>query len=127
MRRDFQLQSLSLQTRLQQKFWSQERNKLVQESQQLKQSLLLLSLKLRWFLKQWRLGKKLEGDAQDILEVRRSQGLKPILYSCYNNFIVMFFSPLEPPQYNFWVQGTKSLIVIPGGNDHRVKHVPYCL
>ena len=66
-------------------------------------------------------------DAQDILEVRRSQGLKPILYSCYNNFIVMFFSPLEPPQYNFWVQGTKSLIVIPGGNDHRVKHVPYCL
>ncbi|XP_076133305.1 microtubule cross-linking factor 2 isoform X2 [Alosa pseudoharengus] len=69
VRRDFQLQSLSLQTRLQQKFWSQERNRLVQEAQQLKQSLLLLSLKLRWFLKQWRLGKKLEGDAKDILEV----------------------------------------------------------
>ncbi|XP_031421937.1 protein SOGA1 isoform X2 [Clupea harengus] len=75
VRRDFQLQSLSLQTRLQQKFWSQERNKLVQESQQLKQSLLLLSLKLRWFLKQWRLGKKLEGDAQDILEVNNVKDL----------------------------------------------------
>ncbi|KAL2104302.1 hypothetical protein ACEWY4_001170 [Coilia grayii] len=75
VRRDFQLQSLSLQTRLQQKFWSQERNKLVQESQQLKQSLLLLSLKLRWFLKQWRLGKKLEGDAKDILEVNNVKDL----------------------------------------------------
>lgn len=75
VRRDFQLQSLSLQTRLQQKFWSQERNKLVQEGQQLKQSLLLLSLKLRWFLKQWRLGKKLEGDAKDILEVNNVKDL----------------------------------------------------
>ncbi|KAG9332521.1 hypothetical protein JZ751_014619 [Albula glossodonta] len=69
VRRDFQLQSLSLQTRLQQKFWSQERNLMVQESQQLKQSLLLLSLKLRWFLKQWRMGKKLDGEGKDILEV----------------------------------------------------------
>ncbi|RXN02404.1 SOGA1 isoform X1 [Labeo rohita] len=51
LRRDFQLQSLSLQTRLQQKLWSQERNLLVQESQQLKESLLLISLKLRWLLK----------------------------------------------------------------------------
>ncbi|KAL4655459.1 protein SOGA1 isoform X4 [Arapaima gigas] len=69
LRRDFQLQSLSLQTRLQQKFWSQERNLMVQESQQLKQSLLLFSLKLRWFLKQWRLGRKLEAEGKDILEV----------------------------------------------------------
>ncbi|XP_063064311.1 microtubule cross-linking factor 2 isoform X2 [Engraulis encrasicolus] len=75
VRRDFQLQSLSLQSRLQQKFWSQERNQLVQESQQLKQSLVLLSLKLRWFLKQWRLGKKLEGDAKDILEVNNVKDL----------------------------------------------------
>ncbi|CAB1336300.1 unnamed protein product, partial [Coregonus sp. 'balchen'] len=67
-RRDFQLQSLSLQTRLQQKFWSQERNLMLQESQQLKQTLLLLSLKLRCFLKQWRMGRKLDTEAKDVLE-----------------------------------------------------------
>ncbi|XP_035237596.1 protein SOGA1 isoform X3 [Anguilla anguilla] len=79
VRRDFQLQSLSLQTRLQQKFWSQERNLMVQESQQLKQSLLLLSLKLRWFLKQWRLGKKLDGEGKDILEVTSVKDLYLLL------------------------------------------------
>ncbi|XP_051516181.1 protein SOGA1-like isoform X2 [Myxocyprinus asiaticus] len=73
--RDFQLQSLSLQTRLQQKLWSQERNLLVQESQQLKDSLLLISLKLRWLLKQWRLGKKLEIEGKDILEVNSVKDL----------------------------------------------------
>ncbi|MGH0140358.1 UNVERIFIED_CONTAM: hypothetical protein FKN15_048108 [Acipenser sinensis] len=67
LRRDFELQSLSLQTRLEQKSWSQERNLMVQESQQLKQGLLLLTLKLKSFLKQWRLGKKL--DNKDFLEV----------------------------------------------------------
>ncbi|MEQ2167726.1 hypothetical protein GOODEAATRI_007032 [Goodea atripinnis] len=51
LRRDFQLQSLGLQARLQQRLWSQERTLLVQESQHLKQALLLLSLKLRCFLK----------------------------------------------------------------------------
>ncbi|KAJ8257346.1 hypothetical protein GJAV_G00184630 [Gymnothorax javanicus] len=79
VRRDFQLQSLSLQTRLQQKFWSQERNLMVQESQQLKQSLLLLSLKLRCFLKQWRLGKKLDGEGKDILEVTSVKDLYLLL------------------------------------------------
>ncbi|XP_048861409.1 protein SOGA1 isoform X6 [Brienomyrus brachyistius] len=79
VRRDFQLQSLSLQTRLQQKFWSQERNLMVQESQQLKQNLLLLSLKLRWLLKQWRLGKKLEGEGKDILEVNNVKDLYLLL------------------------------------------------
>lgn len=42
----------------------------MQESQQLKESLLLISLKLRWLLKQWRLGKKLDTESKDILEVR---------------------------------------------------------
>uniref|UniRef100_A0A8C1DSN0 Microtubule crosslinking factor 2 n=1 Tax=Cyprinus carpio carpio TaxID=630221 RepID=A0A8C1DSN0_CYPCA len=74
LRRDFQLQSLSLQTRLQQKLWSQERNLLVQESQQLKESLLLISLKLRWLLKQWRLGKKLDTESKDILELEGKMG-----------------------------------------------------
>ncbi|XP_041112482.1 protein SOGA1 isoform X2 [Polyodon spathula] len=69
LRRDFELQSLSLQTRLEQKSWSQERNLMVQESQQLKQGLLLLTLKLKCFLKQWRLGKKLDNERPDFLEV----------------------------------------------------------
>ncbi|KAK1156120.1 hypothetical protein AOXY_G26232 [Acipenser oxyrinchus oxyrinchus] len=69
LRRDFELQSLSLQTRLEQKSWSQERNLMVQESQQLKQGLLLLTLKLKCFLKQWRLGKKLDNKGPDFLEV----------------------------------------------------------
>ncbi|XP_031660074.1 protein SOGA1 isoform X5 [Oncorhynchus kisutch] len=78
-RRDFQLQSLSLQTRLQQKFWSQERNLMLQESQQLKQTLLLLSLKLRCFLKQWRLGRKLDTEAKDVLEVNSLKDLYLLL------------------------------------------------
>ena len=69
VRRDFQLQSASLQTRLQHKLWSQERSLLLQESLQLKHSLLLLSLKLRCFLKQWRLGRRPQGEARDVLEV----------------------------------------------------------
>lgn len=69
LRRDFQLQSLDLQARLQQKLWNQERTLLVQESQHLKQALLLLSLKLRCFLKQWRLGCKKDAEWKDVLEV----------------------------------------------------------
>lgn len=69
LRRDFQLQSLGLQARLQQRFWSQERTLLVQESQHLKQALVLLSLKLRCFLKQWRLGGRKDTDWKDVLEV----------------------------------------------------------
>uniref|UniRef100_A0A8C1LLV0 Suppressor of glucose, autophagy associated 1 n=1 Tax=Cyprinus carpio TaxID=7962 RepID=A0A8C1LLV0_CYPCA len=79
LRCDFQLQSLSLQTRLQQKLWSQERNLLVQESQQLKESLLIISLKLRWLLKQWRLGKKLDTESKDILEVNSVKDLRILL------------------------------------------------
>ncbi|XP_056155529.1 protein SOGA1 [Lampris incognitus] len=79
VRRDFQLQSLGLQARLQQKFWSQERTLLVQESQHLKQTLLLLSLKLRCFLKQWRLGRKMDDDGKDVLEVNSLKDLYMLL------------------------------------------------
>ncbi|KAK0153236.1 Protein SOGA1 [Merluccius polli] len=69
LRRDFQLQSVGLQARLQHRLWRQERTLLVQESQHLKQSLLLTSVKLRCFLQHWRLGHKLAADGRDILEV----------------------------------------------------------
>uniref|UniRef100_UPI003AB03B4D microtubule cross-linking factor 2 n=1 Tax=Centroberyx gerrardi TaxID=166262 RepID=UPI003AB03B4D len=79
VRRDFQLQSLGLQARLQQRFWSQERSLLVQESQHLKQTLLLLSLKLRCFLKQWRLGRKMDTEGKDVLEVNSLKDLYLLL------------------------------------------------
>lgn len=69
LRREFELQSLSLQRRLEQKFWSQEKNMLVQESQQFKHNFLLLFMKLRWFLKRWRQGKVLPSERDDFLEV----------------------------------------------------------
>ncbi|TSS48082.1 Protein SOGA1 [Bagarius yarrelli] len=75
LQRDFQLQSVSLQTRLQQKLWSQEKNILVQESQQLKQILLLVSLKLRWLLKQWRLGKNFNPEGKDMLQINSIEEL----------------------------------------------------
>ncbi|EPY78305.1 hypothetical protein CB1_001108053 [Camelus ferus] len=68
LRREFELQSLSLQRRLEQKFWSQEKNMLVQESQQFKHNFLLLFMKLRWFLKRWRQGKVLPSEGDDFLE-----------------------------------------------------------
>ncbi|KAM6925325.1 LOW QUALITY PROTEIN: microtubule cross-linking factor 2 [Xenentodon cancila] len=79
LRRDFQLQSLGLQARLQQKVWSQERTLLVQESQHLKQALLLLSLKLRCFLKQWRLGCQKDTEWKDVLEINSLKDLYLLL------------------------------------------------
>ncbi|KAK5863252.1 hypothetical protein PBY51_000297 [Eleginops maclovinus] len=79
LRRDFQLQSLGLQARLQQKLWSQERTLLGQESQHLKQALLLLSLKLRCFLKQWRLGCRKDSEWKDILEMNSLRDLYLLL------------------------------------------------
>ncbi|XP_045050551.2 microtubule cross-linking factor 2 isoform X2 [Desmodus rotundus] len=75
LRREFELQSLSLQRRLEQKFWSQEKNMLVQESQQFKHNFLLLFMKLRWFLKCWRQGKVLPNEGDDFLEVNSMKEL----------------------------------------------------
>ncbi|XP_053102022.1 protein SOGA1 isoform X2 [Hemicordylus capensis] len=75
LRREFELQSLNLQRRLEQKFWSQEKNLLVQESQQFKQNFLLLFMKLKWFLKRWRQGKILQSEGNDFLEVNSMKEL----------------------------------------------------
>lgn len=79
------MQSLGLQARLQQKLWGQERTLLLQESQHLKQTLLLLSLKLRCFLKQWRLGCKKDTEWKDILEVR---GRASVRCCCWRVFLL---------------------------------------
>ncbi|XP_074867691.1 microtubule cross-linking factor 2 [Carettochelys insculpta] len=75
LRRDFELQSLGLQRRLEQKFWSQEKNLLVQEAQQFQQSFLLLFMKLKWFLKRWRQGKILHSEGDGFLEVNSMKEL----------------------------------------------------
>nr|XP_060628355.1 protein SOGA1 [Anolis sagrei ordinatus] len=75
LRREFELQSLNLQRRLEQKFWSQEKNLLVKESQQFKQNFLLLFMKLKWFLKHWRQGKILQNEGNDFLEVNSMKEL----------------------------------------------------
>uniref|UniRef100_A0A8C6ZK54 SOGA1 protein n=1 Tax=Nothoprocta perdicaria TaxID=30464 RepID=A0A8C6ZK54_NOTPE len=75
LRREFELQSLNLQRRLEQKFWSQEKNLLVQESQQFKQNFLLLFMKLKWFLKHWRQGKIVHSEGDDFLEVNSMKEL----------------------------------------------------
>ncbi|XP_018090767.1 protein SOGA1 isoform X2 [Xenopus laevis] len=68
LRREFELQSHGLQRRLEQKFWSQEKNVLLQETHQFKQNFLLLFMKLKWYLQRWRQGKALPRD-EDFLEV----------------------------------------------------------
>uniref|UniRef100_A0A8C6JIU6 SOGA1 protein n=1 Tax=Melopsittacus undulatus TaxID=13146 RepID=A0A8C6JIU6_MELUD len=79
LRREFELQSLNLQRRLEQKFWSQEKNLLVQESQQFRQSFLLLFMKLKWFLKRWRQGKVVHSEGEDFLEVNSMKELYLLL------------------------------------------------
>uniref|UniRef100_U3I2T2 Uncharacterized protein n=1 Tax=Anas platyrhynchos platyrhynchos TaxID=8840 RepID=U3I2T2_ANAPP len=79
LRREFELQSLNLQRRLEQKFWSQEKNLLVQESQQFRQSFLLLFMKLKWFLKRWRQGKIVHSEGDDFLEVNSMKELYLLL------------------------------------------------
>ncbi|NXW46143.1 SOGA1 protein, partial [Nyctiprogne leucopyga] len=79
LRREFELQSLNLQRRLEQKFWSQEKNLLVQESQQFRQSFLLLFMKLKWFLKCWRQGKMVHSEGEDFLEVNSMKELYLLL------------------------------------------------
>ncbi|XP_049672935.1 protein SOGA1 isoform X3 [Accipiter gentilis] len=79
LRREFELQSLNLQRRLEQKFWSQEKNLLVQESQQFRQSFLLLFMKLKWFLKRWRQGKMVHSESENFLEVNSMKELYLLL------------------------------------------------
>uniref|UniRef100_A0A3B3Z6R2 Uncharacterized protein n=1 Tax=Periophthalmus magnuspinnatus TaxID=409849 RepID=A0A3B3Z6R2_9GOBI len=79
VRRDFQLQSVGLQARLHQRLWAQERNLLLQESQHLKHTLLLLSLKLRCLLKQWRIQGGKDAQWKDVLEINSLKDLYLLL------------------------------------------------
>ncbi|XP_051465574.1 microtubule cross-linking factor 1 isoform X10 [Apus apus] len=68
-RKDLEVQSLALQNKLEEKTWSQEKNLMQQELRHFKQDTFLLYVKLKWLLKHWRQGKRMEEEGDDMLEV----------------------------------------------------------
>ncbi|XP_067887373.1 microtubule cross-linking factor 1 isoform X2 [Heterodontus francisci] len=75
LRKDFEVQSLNLQNRLEQKSWSHERALLLQEMRMFKQSTFLFYVKLKWLLKHWRQGRKIEYGGEDIMEFEQIENL----------------------------------------------------
>lgn len=68
-RKDLEVQSLTLQNKLEEKTWNQEKSLLQQELRHFKQDTFLLYVKLKWLLKHWRQGKRMEEEGEDVLEV----------------------------------------------------------
>uniref|UniRef100_A0A4W3IUJ1 Microtubule crosslinking factor 1 n=1 Tax=Callorhinchus milii TaxID=7868 RepID=A0A4W3IUJ1_CALMI len=69
LRKDFEVQSLNLQNRLEQKSWSHERSLLAQEVKMFEHNSILLYVKLQWLLTRWKQGKELDCGGEDRLEV----------------------------------------------------------
>ncbi|XP_072183828.1 microtubule cross-linking factor 1 isoform X5 [Excalfactoria chinensis] len=74
-RKDLEVQSLTLQNKLEEKTWSQEKSLLQQELRHFKQDTFLVYVKLKWLLKHWRQGKRMEDDGEDILEIEHLEAL----------------------------------------------------
>uniref|UniRef100_A0A669P6G3 Microtubule crosslinking factor 1 n=1 Tax=Phasianus colchicus TaxID=9054 RepID=A0A669P6G3_PHACC len=74
-RKDLEVQSLTLQNKLEEKTWSQEKSLLQQELRHFKQDTFLVYVKLKWLLKHWRQGKRMDDDAEDILEIEHLEAL----------------------------------------------------
>ncbi|XP_072780615.1 microtubule cross-linking factor 1 isoform X10 [Taeniopygia guttata] len=74
-RKDLEVQSLTLQNKLEEKTWSQEKNLLQQELRRFKQDTFLLYVKLKWLLKHWRQGKRMEEEGEDTLEIEHPETL----------------------------------------------------
>ncbi|XP_040405987.1 microtubule cross-linking factor 1 isoform X9 [Cygnus olor] len=74
-RKDLEVQSLTLQNKLEEKTWSQEKSLLHQELRHFKQDTFLLYVKLKWLLKHWRQGKRMEEEGEDILETEHLEAL----------------------------------------------------
>uniref|UniRef100_A0A8C8SLY8 Microtubule crosslinking factor 1 n=1 Tax=Pelusios castaneus TaxID=367368 RepID=A0A8C8SLY8_9SAUR len=68
-RKDLEVQSLTLQNKLEEKAWSQEKSLMQQELRHFKQNTFLLYVKLKWLLKRWQEGKQIEEEGEDVLEV----------------------------------------------------------
>ncbi|XP_052559687.1 microtubule cross-linking factor 1 isoform X6 [Tympanuchus pallidicinctus] len=74
-RKDLEVQSLTLQNKLEEKTWSQEKSLLQQELRHFKQDTFHVYVKLKWLLKHWRQGKQMEDDGEDILEIEHLEAL----------------------------------------------------
>ncbi|XP_051628636.1 microtubule cross-linking factor 1 isoform X11 [Manacus candei] len=74
-RKDLEVQSLTLQNKLEEKTWSQEKSLLQQELRHFKQDTFLLYVKLKWLLKHWRRGKRMEEEGEDTLEIEHPEAL----------------------------------------------------
>ncbi|XP_055561326.1 microtubule cross-linking factor 1 isoform X6 [Falco cherrug] len=74
-RKDLEVQSLTLQNKLEEKTWSQEKSLLQQELRHFKQDTFLLYVKLKWLLKHWRQGKRMEEEGDDVLEIEHPEAL----------------------------------------------------
>ncbi|XP_071410906.1 microtubule cross-linking factor 1 isoform X7 [Pithys albifrons albifrons] len=74
-RKDLEVQSLTLQNKLEEKTWSQEKSLLQQELRHFKQDTFLLYVKLKWLLKHWRQGKRMEEEGEDTLQIEHPESL----------------------------------------------------
>ncbi|XP_066435658.1 microtubule cross-linking factor 1 isoform X3 [Eleutherodactylus coqui] len=70
-RKDLEVQSLTLQNKLEEKTWGQEKSLLQQELGNFKQNVFVLYVKLRWLLAHWRQCKRVEEEevGDDILQI----------------------------------------------------------
>ncbi|KAG8442196.1 hypothetical protein GDO86_011119 [Hymenochirus boettgeri] len=82
-RKDLELQSLTLQNKLEEKTWSQEKILLQQELRSFKQNALVLYVKLKWLLKHWRQWKMEEEVGNELLQINQSAQRE---YSIHHNF-----------------------------------------
>ncbi|KAL8182305.1 UNVERIFIED_CONTAM: hypothetical protein K2H54_052499 [Gekko kuhli] len=83
-RKDLEVQSLTLQNKLEEKTWSQEKNLMHQELRHFKQNTFLLYVKLKWLLKQWRQGKQVEEQGEDILELEHLDSMPEFSFQSEN-------------------------------------------
>ncbi|XP_067403775.1 microtubule cross-linking factor 1 isoform X2 [Emydura macquarii macquarii] len=74
-RKDLEVQSLTLQNKLEEKTWSQEKSLMQQELRHFKQNTFLLYVKLKWLLKHWQQSKQIEEEGEDILEIEHLDAL----------------------------------------------------
>uniref|UniRef100_A0A6I8NP61 Microtubule crosslinking factor 1 n=1 Tax=Ornithorhynchus anatinus TaxID=9258 RepID=A0A6I8NP61_ORNAN len=74
-RKDLEVQSLTLQNKLEEKTWGQEKSLMQRELRHFKQNTFLLYVKLKWLLKHWRQGKRVEGEGEDSAEAEHAESL----------------------------------------------------
>ncbi|KAM9308803.1 microtubule cross-linking factor 1 [Gastrophryne carolinensis] len=76
-RKDLEVQSLTLQNKLEEKTWGQEKNLLQQELRNFKQTVFVLYVKLKWLLAHWRQCKRVEEEemGDELLQIDQLNSL----------------------------------------------------